>query len=614
MERLNGQSMNIEKYNLYKLKQLFPEVFNEERVDFDKLKLILGTEIDANDERYEFRWNGKNKAIKVSQTPSMGTLRPDKESSKNFNDTENLYIEGDNLEVLKLLQKSYFGKIKMIYIDPPYNTGKDFVYKDNFRDNIANYKEITNQTTKTNPETNGRYHTDWLNMMYPRLKLARNLLRDDGIIFISIDDNEVTNLKKVCDEIFGEDNFAAEIIWEKVYSPRMDVVGFSKSHDYILCYVKKDLGEIKRELFEQNDKQFNYIDKETGLKYRRRSIRKEGSNSLRSDAPNSYFPIKSPDGDLVFPIKPDGTEGCWRWSIETYNENLKNGNVEWVKTSNGWQVYAKQYYNNDATKPPETLWLHKEVNHNHGAAEDLRKLLDAKIFDSPKPKELIMKALKIGTNKDDIILDFFSGSATTAHAVLQLNAEDDGNRKFIMVQLPEVTDEKSEAHKAGYKNICEIGKERIRRAGEKIVSETGKTGLDIGFKVFKLDDSNIKEWTPNYDQLAVTLDEMTDNLKVDRSKEDLLYEILIKMGIELTDSIDEITVRNKKIFNIGSGSLVICLEDEITENIITEIPKYKSDFIDMKVVFKETGFKTDSQKMNAIQNLKQFGITDVRSI
>ena len=615
---LAGESLNLTEYNLEKMKELFPEVFEEGKIDFDKLRLILGDEVDDNEERYEFTWHGKSNAIRIAQTPSTGTLIPDKESSKNWDNTENLYIEGDNLEVLKLLQKSYFGKVKMIYIDPPYNTGKDFVYHDDFRDNIANYKEITNQSTRANPETNGRYHTDWLNMMYPRLKLARNLLRDDGVIFISIDDNEANNLRKMCDEIFGEENFAAQIIWQKVYSPRMDAIGFSISHDYILCYVKENIESINREEFEQNDKQFNYFDSKKGLKYRRRSIRKEGSNSLRSDAPNSFFPLIAPDGQSVYPIKPDGTESCWRWSIDTYNENVKNDMVEWVKTSNGWQVYAKQYYNNDSKKPPETIWFNNEVNHNHGGAEELKKIMSGKIFDSPKPKELIMKAMKIGANNNDIILDLFSGSSTTAHAVIQSNVSEGFNNKFIMVQLPEKIDEKSEAYKAGYKNICEIGKERIRRAGDKIVSENkdkeGIENLDIGFKVFKLDSSNLKSWDSSIYNLEQNLLDMESNLKKDRTNEDLLYEILLKSGVELTAKIEEIKVGYNTLYNIGQGALLACLDDKITQDVIDEIPKHRSPFMDTKVIFKEAGFMSDAAKINAVQNLKQFKIEDVRSV
>ena len=615
MEILNGKSMDLTEDNLNKLKELFPEVFEEGKIDFDKLRLILGDEVEDKEERYEFTWHGKNNAIRIAQTPSTGTLRPDKASSKNWDDTENLYIEGDNLEVLKLLQKSYFGKVKMIYIDPPYNTGKDFVYHDDFRDNIANYKEITNQSTRANPETNGRYHTDWLNMMYPRLKLARNLLRDDGVIFISIDDNEVNNLRKMCDEIFGEENFAAQIIWQKVYSPRMDAIGFSISHDYILCYVKENIESINREEFEQNDKQFNYFDSKKGLKYRRRSIRKEGSNSLRSDAPNSFFPLIAPDGQSVYPIKPDGTESCWRWSIDTYNENVKNDMVEWVKTSNGWQVYAKQYYNNDSKKPPETIWFNNEVNHNHGGAEELKKIMSGKIFDSPKPKELIMKAMKIGANNNDIILDLFSGSSTTAHAVIQSNVSEGFNNKFIMVQLPEKIDEKSEAYKAGYKNICEIGKERIRRSGELIKQEYQKSNpgkeftTDIGFKVFKLDSTNIKPWE-NTNKLDIEqLSYLEEVFKKDRSKEDILYEILLKYGL-FDMPVSEVDINGKTMYRVGRRYMLVCLEDNINASDIKEVIELSPKV----VVFKETGFNNDNDKINAEYNLKKAGIEEIKCI
>ena len=612
---LAGESLNLTEYNLEKMKELFPEVFEEGKIDFDKLRLILGDEVDDNEERYEFTWHGKSNAIRIAQTPSTGTLIPDKESSKNWDNTENLYIEGDNLEVLKLLQKSYFGKVKMIYIDPPYNTGKDFVYHDDFRDNIANYKEITNQSTRANPETNGRYHTDWLNMMYPRLKLARNLLRDDGVIFISIDDNEVNNLRKMCDEIFGEENFAAQIIWQKVYSPRMDAIGFSISHDYILCYVKENIESINREEFEQNDKQFNYFDSKKGLKYRRRSIRKEGSNSLRSDAPNSFFPLIAPDGQSVYPIKPDGTESCWRWSIDTYNENVKNDMVEWVKTSNGWQVYAKQYYNNDSKKPPETIWFNNEVNHNHGGAEELKKIMSGKIFDSPKPKELIMKAMKIGANNNDIILDLFSGSSTTAHAVIQSNVSEGFNNKFIMVQLPEKIDEKSEAYKAGYKNICEIGKERIRRSGELIKQEYQKSNpgkeftTDIGFKVFKLDSTNIKPWE-NTNKLDIEqLSYLEEVFKKDRSKEDILYEILLKYGL-FDMPVSEVDINGKTMYRVGRRYMLVCLEDNINASDIKEVIELSPKV----VVFKETGFNNDNDKINAEYNLKKAGIEEIKCI
>lgn len=607
MEKLNGQSMNLTENNIDNLKQLFPEVFSEGKIDFDKLRLVLGDNIEENDERYQFTWNGKSEAIKNAQTPSMGTLRPDKESSKNWDNTENLYIEGDNLEVLKLLQKSYFGKVKMIYIDPPYNTGKDFVYKDNFRDSIANYKEITNQTTKANAETSGRYHTDWLNMMYPRLKLARNLLREDGVIFISIDDIEVSNLRKMCDEIYGEDNFVAQVIWERAYSPVNLKKHFSENHDFILCYAKSidNLNSNGLKRSSDADKRYSNPDNDP------RGVWKSTDCSVGPAVESKIYPITTPSGRVVFPSKGR----CWLYTEERFKEMLADNRISFGDNGDGVPRVKKFLSEVKDSMTPMTIWKYSEVGHSQDAKQKLKTLFDEEsYFDYPKSVDLIKRMLMLYTNDNSIILDFFSGSSTTAHAVMQLNAEDDGNRKFIMVQLPESTNEKSDAYKAGYKNICEIGKERIRRAGDKIVSESGKTDLDIGFKVFKLDDSNIKEWSPNYDELSMTLEDMTDNLKSGRTKEDLLFEILIKMGIELTAPIEEINVEDKKIYNIGMGSLVLCLEDEITEDIIKEIPKYKSDFVDMKVVFKETGFKNDSQKMNAMQNLKQFGITDVRSV
>ncbi|NFO48607.1 site-specific DNA-methyltransferase [Clostridium botulinum] len=627
MEKMNGKTLDIVADNIAKLKEIFPEIFNEDKVDFQKLENVLGEYKDNGTERYNFSWPGKSKAIRIAQTPSTGTLRPCKEESKNWDETGNLYIEGDNLEVLKILQKSYYGKVKMIYIDPPYNTGKDFVYKDDFKDNVENYLAITGQKdeegnkTSTNTESNGRYHSNWLNMMYPRLRLARNLLKDDGVIFISIDDNEINNLRKMCDEIFGEENFAAQIIWEKVYSPRMDVTGFSTSHDYILCYVKSDLESVKREPFQQNLKQFNYYDDINKNYYRRRSIRKEGSNSLREDAPKSFFSLKAPDGTEVFPIKPDGTEGCWRWSISTYEENLENGFVEWVETQNGWQVYAKQFQDENATKPPETIWKNEEVNHNHGAAEYLKKLMNGKYFDSPKPRELLKKILKISTDNEDIVLDFFSGSATTGEAIIDFNCENNTRLKSILVQIPEKTNDGSEAFKSGYRNICEIAKERIRRAGEKIKEENkdkeGIEDLDIGFKVFKLDSSNINKWEPAYEQnLESTLLASIENIKTGRSEEDILYEVLLKYGIDLNMPIEEHIVNDKKVFDIGFGAIIACLDKDITLELVEGIGKLKEQLEPdtCRVVFMDNGFSSDSIKTNAVQILKRYNIEDVKCI
>lgn len=609
-DRLDGLSMDIEAENKARLQAVFPECFTEGKLDIDKLLSLCGEYITDDFEKYEFKWKGKSECLRLAQRRSTATLRPCPSESVYFDTTQSLYIEGDNLEVLKLLQKSYFRKVKMIYIDPPYNTGNDFVYEDDFADPMRRYMEVTQQTTKSNPETMGRYHTNWLNMMYPRLRLAANLLRDDGVIFISIDDGEQSNMRKLCDEVFGEENFMAQIIWQKVYSPRMDVQGFSTSHDYVLCYVKSNVESIRQEAFTQNAAQFNFTDLANGQKYRRRSIRKEGSHSTRSERPNLWFALPAPDGTEVYPYKPDGTEGCWRWSMETYKENEQKGIVEWVRTENGWQAYAKQYLDTDALKPPETLWLHQEVGHNHAAAEELKKLLDGKVFDSPKPKELIIKMLKLATYPDnsDIILDFFSGSATTAHAVMQLNAEDGGNRRFIMVQLPEVCGEKSEAFKAGYKNICEIGKERIRRAGAKLAGD--HPALDVGFKVFKLDTSNMKLWddTPIEGGDVATLfdriDGHIDGLKPGRSDEDLIFEILLKMGYPLTADLATADIGGLTVYKVDSGKMLVCLQPGITAEHIEQM----AALAPQKVVLAGRGLADSSTKANAFYLLENRGI------
>lgn len=638
MDKLDGLTLDLESANKDKLRAVFPECFTEGRLDIDKLLSLCGEYITDDFEKYEFKWKGKSDCLRLAQKRSTATLRPVPGDSVNWDTTQNLYIEGDNLEVLKLLQKSYFRKVKMIYIDPPYNTGNDFVYEDDFADPLARYKEVTAQTTKSNPETMGRYHTNWLNMMYPRLRLAANLLRDDGVIFISIDDGEQANMRKLCDEVFGEENFMAQIIWQKVYSPRMDVQGFSTSHDYILCYVKSSVESIRQEAFSQNSAQFNFVDPANGRRYRRRSIRKEGSASLRSDRPNSWFPLVAPDGTEVYPFKPDGTEGRWRWDINTYRKNEQQGIVEWVKTENGWQAYAKQYLDTEASKPPETLWLHQEVGHNHSAAESLKKLLSGKVFDSPKPIELITKMLKLATYTDtgDIVLDFFSGSATTAHAVMQLNAEDGGSRRFIMVQLPEICNEKSEAARNGYPNICEIGKERIRRAGQKLMQQVtsgqgnengegfgcgmpsteneweyaAKNILDIGFKVFRLDSSNLKLWddTPiengDLDSLFSRMDGIIDNLKPGRSEDDLVYEILLKMGYPLTADVASMEMDGLTVYTVEQNSMLICLQPGVTAEVVEKLAALGPQ----KIVLAENALADNSAMSNAHYLLENLGI------
>lgn len=608
MEKLDGKTLDLTKENINSLKQLFPEVVTEGKIDFDKLKLVLGEEIESNKERYELTWHGKARSLKLAQTPSTGTLRPVKESSKNWDTTENLYIEGDNLEVLKLLQKSYFGKVKMIYIDPPYNTGNDFVYKDNFSDNVKNYLLNTEQNTRTNTESNGRFHTDWLNMLYPRLKIARNLLQDDGAIFISIDDEEVDNLKKVCIEIFGEENFMGVFIWKSRQNvDSRNKTGLSTDHEYIAVFCKN------REVFKLKGKP---IDKS---KYSNPDNDPRGpwmSNSIlglanSSQRPNLHYLVKDPLTGREFDC-PEDTG--WRFSKETMQSKINEGRIIFPKNDDGRPREKKYLLELDSTFTGISSILTEEVGFTLNGSREVRSLMGGKYFDFPKPVSLIKSILKQADQQDAVILDFFSGSATTAHAVMQLNAEDQGKRKFIMVQLPELTDEKSEAYKVGYKNICEIAIERIRRAGDKIVEETGKTDIDTGYKVFKLDSSNVKLWDPDSENLEQDLFDLQDNIKEDRSKEDLLFEVLLKIGVQLTTPIGEVNVNGKVIYNVGFGAVLLCLEDEINLEVVNELIKLKPEDFESKVIFKETGFLDDSVKTNAIQTLKKNGITDVRSV
>ena len=627
--------MDIVAENIEKLKEIFPDVFTEGRVDFEALEATLGEYVEGAEERYSFNWNGKAAARRIAQTPSTGTLRPAPEESKDWESTENLYIEGDNLEVLKLLQKSYHKQVKMIYIDPPYNTGKDFVYKDNFKDNIKNYMEQTGQLDtegnklSTNSDASGRYHSNWLNMMYPRLKLARNLLKDDGVIFISIDDNEVTNLRKLCNEIFGEDNFVAEFVWQKASGNQNDNKYIAISHEYILCYAKSKILYSAYNLPPTKEmlKIYNLEDEfiETRGKYYLRNL----NDFSIGDRPGLHYDIECPDGFIL-----NGKNYQWRCDIKRFNWRKSENRIVFEKSSeNNWEVYYKQYINEtkekiifdkyenilSCGKTPDSLLL--KIASTGDGTKDIKSLFNKKApFSYPKPIKLIIHLLKISLKNDDLILDFFSGSATTAHAVMQLNTEDEGNRKYILVQIPEETDEKSEAYKAGYKNICEIGKERIRRAGEKIISDNPDkdlSNLDIGFKVFKLDSSNIKAWDPESDDLEQNLWDSVENIKSDRTSEDLMYEILLKYGLDLTLPIEELSLSGKKVFVVGLGSLVICLDEAITLDTVEAIAglkeKYESDDL-MRVVFRDNGFKDAEVKTNAIQILKQSGIDDVKSL
>lgn len=581
MDKMDGMTMNIEQENVEKLKEVFPEVFADGKVDFDKLQGLLGHYIADDKEKYSFSWKGKADSLRLAQKRSTGTLRPCKEESKNWDTTENLYIEGDNLEVLKLLQSSYLNSIKMIYIDPPYNTGNDFVYTDDFADGIARYKEVTGQATKSNPETAGRYHTNWLNMMYPRLKLARNLLTDDGVIFISIDENEIANLRKICNEIFGEDNFIGTFIWRKKDGGGQAKDYFVIEHEYIVGYRKSDalLWEDEKEIRDINE--YKKIDARG--RYKITKLAKWGNTARREDRPSMYFPLNAPDGTLAYPIAPDGNDGRWRIGKEKMKELVKNDLIYWEKKNDLWIPYEKEYFTNQSKIIKQRSILYDVANTGDGT-DCLTELFGIKdIFENPKPFEIIIKLLKPITTKNDIILDFFSGSATMAHAVMNLNAEDGFNRKYICMQLPEKTEPNSVANKAGYQTICEIGKERIRRAGEKIKEENkdkeGIEKLDIGFKVFKLDSSNLVKWdnTPTTDEEEVKkrIQQSLFYLVEGREDLDLVYEIMLKYGLSLTLPVEERKFDNVPayIINHPDYKVLVCLAPNITLSAVEEMDK-----------------------------------------
>ncbi|NLG31969.1 MAG: site-specific DNA-methyltransferase [Syntrophomonadaceae bacterium] len=611
MTKLDGKTMDLVQQNIDKLKKLFPEAITEGKIDFDRLRLLLGDEVDTGKEKYEFTWPGKSDCIRLSQQQSTGTLRPDKESSKDWDTTQNLYIEGDNLEVLRLLQKAYHKKIKMIYIDPPYNTGHDFIYKDDFKDNVKSYKEKTEQSMKANPATAGRYHSEWLNMMYPRLRLAKNLLSDDGAIFISIDDTELDNLKKICNEVFGEENFIACIAWHKNYASANDSKGFSSVLDYILVYRKSE--NFVRNLLPRTDKQnslYKYDSNDGHGPWRPDNL------SVKTYSKEYDFPIINPTTGVEY-NPPKGR--CWVTNKNTIVKWIEEGRVFFGQTGRG-APQLKRYLNEvQQGVVPITYWSYDECGHNDEARKEIKQLFGEPPFDTPKPTRLIKQILNISTNKDCIVLDFFSGSSTTAHAVMKLNSQDDGNRKFIMVQLPEECEEKSEAYKAGYLNICEIGKERIRRAGQKIKEEykdkEGIENLDTGFQVFKLDTSNLKTWDPDVEELEETLKGMVDPIKEDRTQEDMLYEIMLKYGIDLTMPLEEIQIKDKNAYSIGLGYMIVCLEDGLTLDVIEAIGAMKQSGREIaRVVFRDSGFADDNVKTNAVQLLKKFGIEDFRTI
>ena len=687
MDKLKMHSVNKVDENIAKIGALFPNCLTERKnengeveyaIDFDMLKQELSAVVvEGNEERYQFTWPDKKKSILLANAPIAKTLRPCREESVDFDNTENLYIEGDNLDVLKLLQETYLGKIKMIYIDPPYNTGNDFVYNDDFSQsteeylaNSGQYDEEDNRLV-ANTESNGRFHTDWLNMIYPRLKLAKDLLREDGVIFVSIDNNEIANSQKSCDEVFGHDNCLGIIANINNPKGRSDDKYIATAHEYLLVYAKsiESVDWYGFEPTEEITKRYNKVDNK-GKQYREIDLRKTGENDLREDRPNLfyYFYYSESTGDFypdkndyckdgyiqIKPQREDGKEGNWRWGIDTAKKQISDLVPKFMPARKVWGVMQKDYLEGRSLVKPTSSWTFKDVNSERGTEEFINLRFDKRVFPKPKPLGTIKRSLKLSTRNDDIILDFFSGSATTAHAVMQLNAEDGGNRKFIMVQLPEETDEKSEAYKSGYKNICEIGKERIRRAGEKIKSTNkeititheitpvqevslddtefsfqqtmfkeykGETKLDIkdlcianldtGFRVLKLDSTNMKDVYYNPEEFEASLfDTLEDNIKEDRTPEDLLFQVMLDLGVLLSSKIKETEIAGKKVFNVADNFLIACFDENVTDETITAIAKQKPYYF----VMRDSSMASDSVATNFDQIFETYSPDTVRKV
>ncbi len=631
-----AQSADLVTANIEQLKALFPELITEgpsgAAVNVDVLKTLVGDEtVTDAEEKYGLNWHGKRRARQLALTPSTGTLRPCPEDSVDWDTTKNLMIEGDNLEVLKLLQKSYAGKVKLIYIDPPYNTGSDFVYPDTFQDNIKNYLELTGQLESgrkisSNTDASGRFHTDWLNMIYPRLKLARNLLCDAGLIFISIGDSEVANLRAVCDEVFGPENFVASIIWQKKYGPKSDAKHFSESHDFVLVYARsiEDTTIVRLPKSDkQNDRYTNQDDDPRGPW--------KAGDVLRNEARDyAIFPVLLPSGREVMP--PPNTS--WRYTKEKFAELIADSRIWFGKEGDSRPAYKRFLSEVSDSIPAETIWMHADAGHNDAAKKELRALFNEQApFDTPKPVKLLERILSVGTEPggDEIVLDFFAGSGTTAHATFRLNSSDGGKRRFILVQLPERLDpsNKDQAEAAKFcdaisrpKTIAEITKERIRRSARVVRQEAGGiVQMDTGFRSFKLDTSNIRAWNPELANLEQSLFAHQDHLLDERTEADVLYELLLKLGIDLCVGIERRTVLGKEVHAVGGGVLMACLATSIAatevEAVAQGIVNWHKELApagDTTCVFRDSAFADDVAKTNMAAILNQHGIQNVRSL
>ncbi len=609
MEHMKFETSDMVTENIDKIAALFPSAITEMRgedgeikrgVNFEVLKQLLSRDVVDGDECYEFTWVGKKAAMAEAARPITKTLRPVKADSRDWDTTENLYIEGDNLEVLKILQESYLGKVKMIYIDPPYNTGNDFIYADDFmrtqREEDREMGIIDDEDNRLvkNMDTNGKFHSDWCSMVYSRLMLARNLLIEDGVIFISIDDNEQENMKKMCSEAFGEDNFIAQVVWERAYSPVNLKKHFSESHDYILCYAKNIELAVCNGLprsAEANDRYGNPDNDPRG-------DWKASDLSVGPIVQSKVYEIITPSGRSVLP--PNGY--CWRLDRKTFDTYVKDNRI-WFG-SDGNNVPAIKRFLSEVKQgiTPMTIWKYSEVGHSQDATKRLKDIFGGKAyFDYPKPVDLIKRTLQLYSSKGSIVLDFFSGSATTAHAVMQLNAEDGGHRKFIMVQLPEKCDEASEAYKAGYRNICEIGKERIRRAGDKIKSEHPDAKLDTGFRVFRVDESNMEDIYYHPEELTQTmLGGMVSNIKPDRTDLDLLYACLLDWDVEISLSHTQAVIDGCTVHNVDNGALCACFDERVPLSVIDYMAKQQP----LRAVFRDSSFAADDSKINVTEIFK----------
>ncbi len=665
------KSAEVIAANIDQLKLLFPEAFTEGKVDFEVLKQILGGAIDEREEKYGLNWHGKRRARQIALTPSLGTLRPCPVESVDCETTQNLMIEGDNLEVLKLLQKSYAGNVKLIYIDPPYNTGKEFVYPDNFQDNIKNYLELTGQLdgdgrkTSTNSESSGRFHTDWLNMMYPRLRLARSLLREDGVIFVSIDDNEISNLRSILNDVYGSENFVCQIC--VVSNPRgRQSETIATTHEYLVCYARNsELSGVRGQALtdeQMKDYKFTAAD---GRKYRTRGLRHRGNASRRVDRPKMYYPLFVNPGsrevpmertkefcEEVLPRKSTGEDGRWEWGPDTARQRLSVLEGVLISGRDEWDVFQREFLEaadgDERTTKWKSVWDENSINYQNGKTE-LKSLFPEAPFDFPKPTYLLRKIIEGCTDSDDLVVDFFGGSGTTAQSTFEVNVRDGNARRFVLVPLPEPTGSQE------FPTISALTKERLRRAGKKIRDElttegTKKTGgdeqdmfssasslpavvdedssltparrgPDLDFRVFKLDSTNIRAWDPNRENLFQTLLNSVEHVKADRTEQDILFELLLKLGLELTVPIEQKTIAGKTVHSVGVGTLFVCLAPEITHKEIEPLAHGIADWRkelapvgEAQVVFRDSAFADDVAKTNITAILAQRGLDKVRSL